>query len=394
MIVVKAPQNYLNEAGLIKRIGEFVAPITRDRVMIITSPRAWQATRQALETSFGDQGISCQHYFLQGECTRATIGAFSAQAAAQGIRLVIGIGGGKVLDTAKGIAESSGRLPLITVPTIAATCAAWSPISVLYTEAGGHLNSMPLQRTPEWVLVDSGIIAATPVRYLKAGIVDALAKWYEFEPYLRRDDSSLSLALKAQAARLALDIFEQSGAQALADNEAGVATPVFVKVVDAVIALAGMANSMRDEFPRIGIAHAVHNSMTYHPDLHGFLHGELVGFGLVVQSFLDEDRPQAQDHLLQLLRSFSTPLTLRQLGVAGSVAERIKQIALGIKISQDNAARLPFALGTERIERALAQTARLDEPDAGRDQLSPLPAPNAALFEPRPGYRAGTRARA
>ncbi|HEY0209882.1 iron-containing alcohol dehydrogenase family protein [Acerihabitans sp.] len=364
MIVVKAPQNYLNEAGLIKRIGDYVAPITRERVMIITSPRAWQATQPALEASFSAHGIGFQRYFLAGECTRATIAAFSAQAQAQDIRLVIGIGGGKVLDTAKGIAESCGQLPLITVPTIAATCAAWSPISVLYTEAGGHLNSMPLQRTPEWVLVDSEIIAATPVRYLKAGIVDALAKWYEFEPYLRRDDSSLSLVLKAQAAKLALDIFEQSGARALADNEAGLATPVLARVLDAVIALAGMANSMRDEFPRIGVAHAVHNSMTYHADLHsGFLHGELVGFGLVVQSNLDDDRPdgpQAQTHLIRLLTSFSTPLTLRRLGVTESVEQRIKQIALGVKISADNAARLPFALGTERIERALAKTAEWD----------------------------------
>ncbi|WP_410014243.1 iron-containing alcohol dehydrogenase family protein [Sodalis sp. C49] len=375
MIVVKAPQNYLNEAGLINRIGDYVAPITRERVMIITSPRAWQATQPALEASFSAHGIGFQRYFLQGECTRATIAAFSAQAQAQDIRLVIGVGGGKVLDTAKGIAESCGQLPLITVPTIAATCAAWSPISVLYTEAGGHLNSMPLQRTPEWVLVDSAIIAATPVRYLKAGIVDALAKWYEFEPYLRRDDSSLSLVLKAQAAKLALDIFEQSGAQALADNEAGLATPVLARVLDGVIALAGMANSMRDEIPRIGVAHAVHNSMTYHPDLHGFLHGELVGFGLVVQSYLDDDRPDslaAQAHLLQLLTLFSTPLTLRQLGITDAIDQRIKQIALGVKISADNAARLPFALGTERIERALAKTAGGDAPRDG--VASPKPA--------------------
>ncbi|XBS68599.1 iron-containing alcohol dehydrogenase family protein [Acerihabitans sp. KWT182] len=357
MIVVKAPQNYLNEPGIVDRIGDYVAPFTRDHVMIITSPKAWQATRQAVDASFDALGIVYQRYFLTGECTAAAIASFTEQALADDVALIIGIGGGKVLDTAKGIAESSGRLPLITVPTVAATCAAWSPISVLYTADGTHLNSMPLQRTPEWVLVDSRIIAETPVRFLKAGIVDSLAKWYEFEPYLRQDDSSLSLVLKAQAARLAVDVFEQIGEEAVADNQARRVTPALIKVVDAVIALAGMANSMRDEVARIGVAHGIHNSMTRHPDLHRFLHGELVGFGLVVQSLLDTPHAPSRTRLLSLLKAFSTPLTLRELGIIDSVSARAAQIAQGVNIAPSIAARLPFELNAERIEQTLLRVA-------------------------------------
>ncbi|WP_413725095.1 iron-containing alcohol dehydrogenase family protein [Sodalis sp. RH16] len=391
MIGVKAPQNYLNEPGLIARIGDYVAPISRDNVMIITSPKAWLATQRAVEASFAPHGIQYQRYFLQGECTAATIAAFTEQAAAEDIRLIIGIGGGKVLDTAKGIAESGGRLPLITVPTVAATCAAWSPISVLYTEAGAHLNSMPLQRTPEWVLVDSQIIAQTPVRYLKAGIVDALAKWYEFEPYLRQDDSSLSLILKAQAAKLALDIFEQLGEQAVADNQARQVTPALIKVVDAVIALAGMANSMRDEITRIGVAHGIHNSITRQPDLHGFLHGELVGFGLVIQSLLDTTGAPSRARLLNLLKVFSTPLTLRELGVTESVARRAAQIAQGVQIAPAIAARLPFAMNAERIEQALLSAAgddSADESPAG-DKENVAPALTERPLQPQAAYSSG-----
>ncbi|TCL07255.1 iron-containing alcohol dehydrogenase family protein [Sodalis ligni] len=391
MIGVKAPQNYLNEPGLIARIGDYVAPISRDNVMIITSPKAWLATQRAVEASFAPHGIQYQRYFLQGECTAATIAAFTEQAAAEDIRLIIGIGGGKVLDTAKGISESGGRLPLITVPTVAATCAAWSPISVLYTEAGAHLNSMPLQRTPEWVLVDSQIIAQTPVRYLKAGIVDALAKWYEFEPYLRQDDSSLSLILKAQAAKLALDIFEQLGEQAVADNQARQVTPALIKVVDAVIALAGMANSMRDEITRIGVAHGIHNSITRQPDLHGFLHGELVGFGLVIQSLLDTTGAPSRARLLNLLKVFSTPLTLRELGVTESVARRAAQIAQGVQIAPAIAARLPFALNAERIEQALLSAAgddSADESPAG-DKENVAPALTERPLQPQAAYSSG-----
>jgi glycerol dehydrogenase len=356
VIAVKAPKNYLNEPGIINRIGDFVAPFAHDNVMIITSPHAWQATRQALDASFAEHGIDYQRYFLPGYCTSAAIADFTEQSLAGGCKLIIGIGGGKVLDTAKGIAESSGQLPLITVPTIAATCAAWSPISVIYTDAGGQLESMPLQRTPEWVLVDSQIIAQTPVRYLKAGIVDALAKWYEFEPYLRQDESSFSLILKAQAAKLAVDTFEQFGQLALAANLAKQVTPALIRVVDAVIALAGMANSMRDGITRIGVAHAIHNSITHHPDLHGFLHGELVGFGLVVQTLLDDANPHSHRQLLQSLKAYSTPLTLRHLGVNEAEADRANQIANGFRIDPAIAAKLPFKLNVERIAWAILET--------------------------------------
>lgn len=358
MIAVKAPKNYLNEPGIINRIGEFVAPLALDNVMIITSPHAWQATRPALDTSFAEHGIHYQRFFISGYCTAAAIADFTEQSLAGGCKLIIGIGGGKVLDIAKGIAESSGQLALITVPTIAATCAAWSPISVIYTDAGGQLESMPLQRTPEWVLVDSQIITQTPVRYLKAGMVDALAKWYEFEPYLRQDEGSLSLILKAQAAKLAVDTFEQFGQQALTANLAGQVTPALIRVVDAVIALAGMANSMRDEITRIGVAHAIHNSITHHPDLHGFLHGELVGFGLVVQSLLDDANPQSHHQLLRSLYAYSAPLTLRQLGVTEAEATRANEIARGFRIDPAIAAKLPFELNVERIAWALLNTAQ------------------------------------
>ncbi|TKI04796.1 iron-containing alcohol dehydrogenase family protein [Martelella alba] len=369
MIVVKAPQHYLNETGLLYRIGEYVAPIAREGVMIITSPRAWQTARQAIDNSFGAKRIRYRRYFLQGECTAHTIAAFAGRADADNAALIIGVGGGKVLDTAKGVAESSGRRPLITVPTIAATCAAWSPITVLYSDTGAHLHSMALERTPDWVLVDSAIIAAAPVRYLKAGIVDALAKWFEFEPYLRAKDDSLSLVLKAQAARLALDIIEQHAKDALDANEHGRVTPALLKTVDAVIALAGMANSMRDEFPRIGVAHAIHNSLTRQSDLRGFLHGELVGFGLAVQSRLDDADAPSQLKLLSLLADFSMPVTLAGLGIREERESRAQTLAREVKIPPAVAARLPFPLDAGRIMRAIL--ANDGQPGGAATQAAP-----------------------
>ncbi|HBR1311108.1 TPA: hypothetical protein N3552_001906 [Klebsiella variicola] len=75
------------------------------------------------------------------------------------------------------------------------------------------------------------------------------------------------------------------------DNLLQRGTPALVQTIDAVIALAGLANSVRDESHRIGVAHAIHNSMTHHFSFYRLLHAEKVGYGLAVQSVLQYTSP-------------------------------------------------------------------------------------------------------
>ncbi|KHS72726.1 glycerol dehydrogenase [Pectobacterium brasiliense] len=358
MIAIQAPQTYLNRDGVIRSVGEYAAPYA-STILIITSPQAWKSTSEAIERSLNEFGLRYQVEFLPGDCTKPAIEALTAQARAFSAELILGIGGGRVLDVAKVVGDILGQLPVITVPTIAATCAAWSSFSVIYSDSGVHNGAFALTRLPVWVLVDSEIITRTPSRYLKAGIVDALAKWYEFQPYLRHGDDGLALALKAQAAKLAVETFNTYGEQAIADNEQGLVTPALRRVIDAVIALAGVANSMKDEVPRIGVAHAIHNSMTRLPELHDWLHGEKVGFGLAAQAFLEHDSDADREELFTQLRRYGSPITLSALGL-NERPQLVESIAQHVKIAPKIAARLPFATDAKRIERALWRTQTLE----------------------------------
>ncbi|EHD22266.1 MULTISPECIES: iron-containing alcohol dehydrogenase family protein [Brenneria] len=357
MIAIQAPGTYLNRDGVIGAVGEFVKPLA-ETLLIITSPQAWLATSEKVEHSLNLQGLKYRIEFLPGDCTKPAIEALTLQAREFGAELILGIGGGRVLDSAKAVGEVLGQIPVITVPTIAATCAAWSPISVIYSETGAHQGPLALKRLPVWVLVDGEVIAQSPPRYLKAGIVDALAKWYEFQPYLRNGDEGLALALKAQAARLAVDTFNRYGEQAIADNQQKQVTPALRKVIDAAIALAGVANSMKDDVPRIGVAHAIHNSMTRLPELHHWLHGEKVGFGLAVQAFLEHDDAHDREELLLQLRRYGSPLTLDSLGLGDRPAQ-VDEIVKNVKIGPHIAARLPFSVEPESIGKALWSTQQL-----------------------------------
>ncbi|WP_369787898.1 iron-containing alcohol dehydrogenase family protein [Rouxiella sp. WC2420] len=355
MLAIKSPQTYYHKSGIRALAGEYIAPLSK-HIAIITTTRAWEAVNPELESSLRAHGIQYAVEFLTGECSEQALVEHTDKVKEQGATLVLGIGGGRVLDTAKGVGNRLDGVSIVTFPTVAATCAAWSPITIIYNEAGGHERSQPLTKMPVLVLVDSEVIARSDVRFLKAGIVDALAKWYEFRPYQQKNADSLALNLKVMAARLAVDTFMAFGQQAVADNQQQRVTPALIKVIDANIAMAGMANSMRDDFPAPGVAHALHNRMTHQPELHHWLHGEKVGFGLLLQSILENHGGEPDAVLLTLLKQFDAPLRLPTLD--GNREEALQKMAQEVKFSAQNAARLPFTLSATTILQALKASER------------------------------------
>lgn len=347
MLAIKSPETYHHQAGLRHEAGKIIAGLGQT-VLLIASPQAWARTGPALEQSLRQHGVRWQVDIMDGECTEATIARLTQRAVELDASLVLGVGGGRVLDTAKAVANGLPQTESVTFPTIAATCAAWSPLSIIYDDAGRYQRRLLLDKLPKAVLVDSEIIAASDVRYLKAGIVDALAKWYEFAPYQRLEPVSLALNLKVQTARQALETFRLHGAQALRDNQQGVVSEALTQVIDAAIAMAGMANSIREDKPTPGVAHAIHNRLTWEPALHAWLHGEKVGYCLLVQSLLERGDAGPDPELLAFLRQYDMPLTLAPLN-----ASTFADIARDVALSPAAAKRLPFDVSPGAIERAL-----------------------------------------
>lgn len=348
---VKSPTEYLQQPGLLHQAGEKIRPLV-GHLRILTSPRAWQAVNPALSESLNRDGIRWQVDYLSGECTDEAIAQFRHNLLAQGAQGILAVGGGRVLDTAKAVNDALGDRVLIALPTLAATCAAWSPLAIVYNAAGGHLRSQALQAMPALILVDSEVIARAEVRCLRAGIVDALAKWYEFEPYQRRHPHQLALDMKVAAAAQAVAIFQRIGEAAVSENQRQQAGPALEKVIEANIVLAGLANSVRGSLDTPGLAHVIHDTLTHQPELHDWLHGEKVGFSLLIQSLVENGEPDAE--LLALLRRFGSPLRLPAL--AGDRAVRLADIAAAIRFPAGSLDDLPFAVTVQALHQALLAT--------------------------------------
>ena len=226
--------------------------------------------------------------------------------------VILGVGGGKALDAAKLIAYQC-RLPIITVPTSAATCAAWTALSNVYSDTGAFQYDVGLPHCPELLILDYDLIQTAPTRTLVAGIGDALAKWYEASVSSGQSQETLTIAA-VQQARVLRDILFQKSATALAQP----GSDIWKQVVDATVLMAGMVGGLGGAQCRTVAAHAVHNGLTHLSPNRSSLHGEKVAYGILVQLRLEELQHHqlattARHQLLKFYGDIGLPRTLADL---------------------------------------------------------------------------------
>lgn len=173
--MLKSPARYVQGKGVLKELDRYLQGLG-NHLMILQTAGGMRRNKSMLDNCFQDKEFIVDYEAFSGECTRAKIEAWAAQCRRDGVTAVIGIGGGKVLDTAKGIAYYTG-LPMVIVPTVCATDAPCSSLSVMYTDEGVFDAYLFLDNCPNVVIVDSEIIAKAPARLLVAGMGDAMATY-------------------------------------------------------------------------------------------------------------------------------------------------------------------------------------------------------------------------
>lgn len=309
--VVPGPANYFSHPDSLQRLNDFFSSEQLSRAVWIYGEKAIAGARPYLPECATAPG-STQILFT-GHCSERDVNALVAQAG-DNRSVVIGVGGGALLDTVKAVARRL-NLPFVAIPTIAATCAAWTPLSVWYNDAGQALHFEIFDDANFLVLVDPRIILNAPAEYLLAGIGDTLAKWYEAVVLAPQPETlPLTVRLGINGALAIRDVLLESSEQALIDQQQGKLTQAFRDVVDAIIAGGGMVGGLGERFTRVAAAHAVHNGLTVLPQTEKFLHGTKVAYGILVQSaLLGQDDVLAQ--LVHAYKRFHLPTTLAQLDV-------------------------------------------------------------------------------
>lgn len=260
--VVPGPANYFSHPGSLAHLDNFFTPEQLSRAVWIYGERAIEGARPYLPQSFNATGA--KHLLFKGHCSERDVTHLVNESGSE-TSVVIGVGGGAVMDTVKAVARCLG-VPFVGIPTIAATCAAWTPLSVWYNDAGQALQFEIFDDANFLVLVEPQIILNAPAEYLLAGIGDTLAKWYEAAVLAPQPESlPLTVRLGLNGALAIRDVLLERSEEALADQQRGEQTQAFRDVVDAIIAGGGMVGGLGERYTRVAAAHAVHNGLTVLP---------------------------------------------------------------------------------------------------------------------------------
>lgn len=313
------PGKYIQGAGA---IGELPALVERlgGRGMVLASSAVMTKVLPRCGLDLGPGHVPTE--LFRGECCEEELSRLSKIIAERQVKVLVGMGGGKAIDTAKIAADRAG-IPVIIVPTIASTDAPCSGCAVRYS-ADGVFDTVLYQRTnPQAVLVDLEIIAAAPVRFLVAGMGDALATWFEARSCHRtgsmNECGGMSTSAGLSIARLCYDTLLANGAEAKAANEAGMVSPALDSIVEANTLLSGLGF----ESGGLASAHSIHNGLTALDETHTFLHGEKVAFGVLVGLCLTDAPAEELNTVYSFCQDMGLPTTLADIGLGAAGREKL-----------------------------------------------------------------------
>ena len=201
--VLISPGKYVQGAGEMKKLGEYAQNYGK-KALILISKGGYKRIGAMVEKSF--EGKECGYVFdyFNGECSKKEIKRLGEIVKKEACDVVIGIGGGKIFDTAKAVAYYE-KTPVLICPTIASTDAPCSALSVIYTEEGVFEEYLFLPSNPDMVMMDTEIIAESPVRLTVCPEwEDALVNYFCKQEHVRRSDAASCAGGKITGAAMAL----------------------------------------------------------------------------------------------------------------------------------------------------------------------------------------------
>lgn len=351
------PARVLRGAGVLRELGTLCAGIGQ-RALLIGGHQALAAVESAVRARLLAANVTlvAQTWF-GGETAISQINRLADLALDLQADVLIGAGGGKALDTVKAVGAQIG-LPVITLPTIAATCSAVTPLSIRYDDNGNFLDIFPLPQAPAAVIIDSTLLAAAPPRWLAAGLGDTLAKWYEFRAVSARHPARAGSARSSLAhSQICYDVIAEHGPSAYAAVQHGAGNDALDQVLDAIFTWAGLTSLMSNG-AHAAAAHAIYEGFTFCDKTRDFGHGLLVGYGNLCLLAL-EDR--SDDELLQemrLARACGVPLTLAEIAVPDE-----DELALIVResVQAPDMANMAAPVSEARLLAAMQRVAALAE---------------------------------
>lgn len=342
---------YIQGSGYISKIAEEVLTLGKKPIIIgdnITLGVAYGKIEKSLSNV-------CNNYeviYHNGTCNDERAMEIADYMMTNGFDVVIGVGGGVIMDFAKLTAHFAGA-KIINVPTSSATCAAYAPLSVRYTPDGKTVGSKHYKTEVNAVIADTEILAAQPVRLLLSGVFDAMAKFVEIKQRFNSAslDYPIGLDYAYAMSTRSFDVLCKRTDDCIADMLRGEITSAVDNVIFTSIAATGVISGIARGSNQCAIAHKFYEAVRkiFPEESSPYLHGEIVGIGLFIQNCFNGEQ-ENNDFLLGIMQKHNMPHSLSDIGIAPT--EENKRL-LYDDITNTSAIDKENALECERFKTSL-----------------------------------------
>jgi len=318
------PGRYVQGSEALSVLGEEIMRQGKNP-LLICDPFVYENLLNNVRAGIGDS-VEYSLEKFNGECSDEEIERLKIVADENNSDVIVGIGGGKALDTAKAVAYYQ-NVRSIVVPSLASTDAPCSALSVIYNEDGSFKRYLVLPHNPDVVIVDTDVIAHAPVRLLVAGMGDAFATWFEAEDCRRKRGTNMTGRMGPMTAfslaRLCHETLLEYGELAKLSCEQNVVTAALDHVVEANTLLSGLGF----ESGGLAAAHAIHNGLTALEQTHQFWHGEKVAIGVQAMMFLGDKPTELIDTAFDFSEAVGLPTTFAEIGLKDVTDTELMKVA-------------------------------------------------------------------
>lgn len=267
-----------------------------------------------LAKKYDAQKTAFTYSFLDYEgkqCTIENINRLVEIVKQRNVDVIIGVGGGKVLDMVRG-ASHFVDLKVVLVPTSLSTNASGSGLTIVYSEEGLIQQKWAMPVLPDLVIADLSILIATPPFMLISGMGDAMGSAMEALSRIKAMGLRDHVTDTAwYATESIMRVVMTRGREALEACKHKQITPAYESIVPCILNACGGVRSFRFSF----VPHLLDDVLLHFEATHKLAHGYRIAYGVIIQMLYDNRSLEDIHAYLDFCVDLGLPINFEQLGI-------------------------------------------------------------------------------
>jgi glycerol-1-phosphate dehydrogenase [NAD(P)+] len=306
-VKVELPAHLIYESKAFERLydSEIVESLAEQRVVVISGRGPTRQISEQLISELKLQPTQIKALYCKDNTFR-TVDELEMEAQQVFAEIIIGVGGGKVLDVSK-VVGTRMNLPVILVPTALSSDAICSPVASIRVN---QTKSISIEvRMPWAVVIDLDIVARSPARLFASGIGDLLSNKTALV------DWKLAHQVKKDKINAFACLIANNATEAFLNtvNQKDMNTTTLLQVTAESLIMSGIAMAIAGTSrPCSGSEHLISHALDYYCGGKA-LHGEQVAVGLLISEYLQGNH-DSENNLRQYYKRFGLPTHYEKLG--------------------------------------------------------------------------------